>query len=157
MRMTRRGEVAATRVGDLWIYVGPDRPLDDATWREYLELCAEEVRTNGPYPGIMVWAPRHGPSAHQRRIMTVEYADRLRLDQQKRFALITESVLVRGIMTALSWVAAGTKMNAFAPAEVGRAFDWLGEEIRFDRERADDALRELLDETLRNLRAASNK
>lgn len=143
MLRTDGGEVSAARVGDLWIYVGPDRPLDDATWREYLDLCAQEVKRNGPYPGILVWAPRHGPTAHQRRIMTEQYGAALRLDRQRRFALITESALVRGIMTALSWVASGTKMNAFAPSDVDAAFAWLAEEIRFDEGEAKDALQSL--------------
>lgn len=130
-------------VGELWIFVMPDTPITDAMWREHLEMCADEVKRNGPYPGVLGWAPKSGPSAGQRRIMTVEYADRIRIDKQRRFALVTESALVRGIMTALSWVAAGTKMNAFAPDDVGRAFDWLAEEVAFDRRQAVDALHAL--------------
>lgn len=130
-------------VGELWIFVMPDTPITDAMWREHLESCAEEVKRNGSYPGVLGWAPKSGPSAGQRRIMTVEYADRIRIDKQRRFALVTESALVRGIMTALSWVAAGTKMNAFAPDDVGRAFDWLAEDVTFDRRQAVDALHAL--------------
>lgn len=144
MVRTRRGSVGSARVGELWIFVMPDRPVDDALWREHLENCAAEVRRNGPYAGVLGWAAKNGPSAAQRRIMTVEYADRLRLDKQRRFALITESALVRGIMTALGWVSPGTKMNAFAPSDVDRAFDWIAEDgIVFDRKQAEEALRSL--------------
>lgn len=143
MLRTHGDTVISARVGELWLFVMPDQPIDDATWRAHLEVCADEVERNGPYPGVLGWAPKAGPSAGQRRIMTVEYGSRIRINRQRRFALVTESAFVRGIMTALRWVAAGTEMNAFAPDDVSRAFDWLAEDVRFDRNRAEDALHTL--------------
>lgn len=155
MSRSLREEVSARRVGDLWISVHPDHVIDDATWREHLEASVEEVSRNGPYPGILVWAPKHGPSASQRRMMTEEYAKRLCLDQQRCCAVITESQLVRGIMTALSWFGSDTAMKAFAPADIAKAFDWLALHISFDRMDAEDALRSLRVRAARMERTAS--
>ena len=139
----QRAEVIAKRVGDLWITVHPDHAITDAEWREHLDVSVTEVQRNGPYPGILVWAPKQGPSAHQRRIMTEEYGKKLSLDKQRACAVITDSALVRGIVTALTWFGAGTAMNAFSPPDVSKAFDWLALHIEFDRKRAEDALQSL--------------
>lgn len=155
MLRTREGEVVAARVGDLWISVQPDRPIDDAAWRAHLDFSVEEVARNGPYPGLLVWAPKHGPSAHQRRIMTDEYRKPLRLDQQRACAVITESAIVRGILTAFSWLGSGTAMNAFAPPDAAKAFDWLALHVSFDRKQAEDALHTLRFSNVRPQRAGS--
>ncbi len=143
MSTAQRAEVGAKRIGDLWITVHPDHALSEAEWREHLDLSVAEVQRNGPYPGILVWAPKQGPSAHQRRIMTEEYGRRLSLDKQRACAVITDSALVRGILTALTWFGSGTAMNSFSSSDASKALDWLALHIEFDRRRAEDALHSL--------------
>jgi hypothetical protein len=143
---TQGVDIAVARVGELWIHVSPGHPVDDATWREYLDVSTNEVKTNGPYAGMLVWAATHGPTTRQRRIMTEEYGEALHLHQQRRLAIITGSPIVRGIMTAMSWAAKRTKMRAFAPSHAEGALEWLAEDIAFDRDEAHRVLTQLRDE-----------
>jgi len=76
--------------------------------------------------------------------LTEEYAQAVRLDAQRRVALVSDSALVRGAITAINWF---TKKHvvAFAPKDVSRALDWLAEDIRFDRKEADVTLGDIVE------------
>jgi hypothetical protein len=59
----------------------------------------------------------------------------------KRIALLTDSALARGSLTAYGWlVGAKLKYRAFRPSEGEAALAWLAEHVRFDRARARAAL-----------------
>ena len=143
MEITRDGNMACTRVGTLWLAAVGERPISDDTWHEYLEQSASSVRLAGPFHGILLWAPKHGPSAAQRKMLTGEFADAVRIDTQRRVALISESALVRGTITAINWF---TRVNtaAFAPRHAQRALDWLAQDIAFDRLHARRVLDEIV-------------
>lgn len=139
MDITRDGGLASVRIGRLWLAASGARAIADDAWREYLECSAASVKIDGPFHGVLFWAPTHGPSAAQRKMLTHEFAESIRLDEQRRVALISDSALVRGTLTAINWFARKNTV-AFAPGEVRRAFDWLAEEIAFDRALAQRAL-----------------
>lgn len=143
MEFTRDGNMASARVGRLWLAASGRRAIDDDTWREYLGHSANSVRSNGPFHGVLFWAPKHGPSAHQRKMLIDDFAKAVRLDVQRRVALVSGSALVRGTITAIKWF---TRSNvvAFAPSEHQRALDWLAEDIAFDRAQAGRALDEII-------------
>ena len=143
MDITRDGNVASVRVGNLWLAASGWRPIADGAWREYLEASAASVRTDGPFYGVLFWAPAHGPSARQRKMLTHEFAEAIRLDAQKRVALISESALVRGTITAINWFARKNDV-AFSPKDVRRALEWLAADIAFDETLAQRALDEII-------------
>jgi hypothetical protein len=141
--LTRDGNVASTRVGNLWLMATGSRPIQDETWRQYLEHSAASVVARGPFHGVLTWAPKHGPSTSQRRMLTGEFAEAIRLDAQRRVAVVSESAFARGTMTAINWLAK-KNLAAFAPREIDLAFDWLEEDIEFDRVEAQDGLQQII-------------
>jgi hypothetical protein len=135
LRIIGGGVMAGARVDELAITVQGDLPADDKTWRENLEAQAELARKHGLQTGILVWTLKHGPSARQRQLLAGEF--NWSIAQQRRLAIITESVVLRGTATAVGWFSGGgMKTRGFIPRELDEAFDWLGEECRFDRDQA---------------------
>jgi len=139
MEITRDGNLASERIGKLWLAASGRRAIADETWREYLDHAANSVTRDGPYHGVLFYAPKHGPSASHRKMLTHEYARAVRLDLQRRVALISDSAIVRGAITAINWFTR-TNLVAFPPREARHALDWLAEDIAFDRSQAEHAL-----------------
>jgi hypothetical protein len=143
MLVTRDGNMASSRIGKLWLAASGDRPITDLTWREYLDQAAASVKSAGPFSGLLFWAPKHGPSGSQRRMLTREYAESVRLDAQRHVALVSDSALVRGTITAINWITR-SNMLAFAPQGSREALDWLAKGVPFDRKQAERALEGLI-------------
>jgi hypothetical protein len=139
MDVTLDGNIASARVGKLWLAASGRRPITDDAWREYLGHSVVSVRSDGPFHGVLFWAPKYGPSASQRKALTGEFAQAVRLDAQRRVVLISGSALVRGTMTAINWITRST-LAAFAPTEGPRALEWLAKDVEFDRAQAQRAL-----------------
>jgi hypothetical protein len=131
--------VACVRVGSLWIIATGSDPIADEAWRSYLQHMAASVAKHGPLHGILTWAPKHGPSTTQRKMLTGEFADAVQLSARRRMAVVSDSTVVRGTLIAINWVA-GKKLLSFALQEVDLAFDWLAEDAEFDRAVAERAL-----------------
>jgi hypothetical protein len=144
MRMTLDGNMASARVGKLWLGAAGRHAIKDETWRQYLDHAAASTASDGPFHGVLFWSPTHGPSASQRKVLRNEFARAIAVDAQRRVVLISESTLVRGAMTAISWFAR-TNAAAFSPADIQCAFDWLAEDIPFDRTQAQRALVQIVD------------
>jgi hypothetical protein len=143
VQVTRNGNMASARVGKLWLAATGLHAIDDDTWRQYLGQAAASVKSEGPFHGVLLWTPKHGPSASQRWMLTHEFAQAIALDAQRRVALISSSALVRGTITAIAWFTRNDVVT-FAPNEAERALDWLAEDIMFDRMQARYALEEII-------------
>jgi hypothetical protein len=122
--------------GNLW---------GNAAWREYCELYAAMVRERGAARVVLNLSPGWGPNSAQRRALTLDYRQAHRIDDIRRFALLTDSQLVRGIVTALSWLATGTQTAAYAPSRAVDAVAWLRQVIAFDVADAVAVFGELMD------------
>ena len=90
-------------------------PTDDE-WRSYLHLYESHqqlVRAN------LVVTRGGGPNAKQREAMS-------KLKNLRAFAtaVVSDSVVARGIVTAISWI--GKPIRAFTPSETDLAFEYLG-------------------------------
>lgn len=132
--------IAAARTGQLWLSATGTRGITDAMWREYLALATTSVATHGPFVGLFLYYPTSAPSSAQRRMLAEEYGTRVGLSAQKRVAVISDSAISRGAMTAISWLTSGSvALRAFPPSndEMSQALDWLGEVCDFDRQRAE--------------------
>jgi hypothetical protein len=143
MYVTRDGNLASARVDKLWLAASGARAISDESWRDYLGHASTSVKSDGPYFGVLFWAPQNGPSAAQRKLLTEEFAQAIRIDLQRRVALISDSPLVRGAITAITWFTR-SNVGAFAPKDAKKALDWLGEDIPFDRIAAQRALDEII-------------
>jgi hypothetical protein len=140
---TRGNELCVGRVGPLALVVGGDS-WDDAAWREHCELFAKMVEHFGAARLVFNLSPRRGPTSAQRRLLSLEYHTRNRIDEVRRFAMLTESALVRGALTALGWFAQRTKTSAYPPAKAMEALAWLRQDTAFDVVEAVTVFRELM-------------
>jgi hypothetical protein len=88
------------------------------------------------------WSTRSVESKNETATGTYEFAQAIRIDTQRRVALISDSALVRGTITAIEWF---TRANtaAFAARDARRALDYLAADIAFDRMRAERVLDEI--------------
>ncbi len=119
--------ICAERVEQTLLSVtGPNPILDDA-FESYLEQVAQSVTEHGPFHCFLSYSLTQGPSAKQRR-MVQEREHRLQLKNMNRVALISQSTLVRGAITAAAWLIPGKReLRAFPAAEVDHALAWLAE------------------------------
>ena len=144
MWATRGSELCVGRVGLIVLVVG-GRSWTNDVWREYCDLYASMIAQHGPAKAILNLSPGWGPDSAQRKMLTVDYREAHRIDDLRRFALISDSPIVRGIVTALSWVVRQGEPAAFAPSEAVAALAWLRGAIAFDVVRAVELFGELLD------------
>jgi hypothetical protein len=89
-------------------------PPTDEEWARWIALLQEHAK---PYLRVLVETPT-GPNAAQRKALA--QATR---GEDIRFAILTDSIVVRGIVTALAWL--GVPHRAFATTQEQQAADYL--------------------------------
>jgi hypothetical protein len=139
--------IAGLRVGDLWLSASGEEPISDAGWQEMLQFLCQTAAASGPVTASLNWCPKHGPSNAQRNLLTKgSYADAMQIDKTRRSAIMSDSVVVRGALTAIGWLlGAKFQARAFAPKELPAAFEWTSEECNVDRAVAERAHPQLLE------------
>jgi hypothetical protein len=129
---TRGKELCLGRVGSLALVVTGDDWTDTA-WREYCDLYSHMVVHHGSARGVFNFSPRHGPTSSQRSLLFNEYYRAHRIDHIRRFVLMTNSPVVRGIVTALSWFARGEQQTKTAdPARAKQSLAWVRADVEFN-------------------------
>jgi hypothetical protein len=129
------------RSGRVHVAIHDAAPPTDAEWTGWLELIRE---ARAAHPRFYVETHGGGPDAKQRRALG-EVVDKAEM----RVAVLTESLVARGIVTALAWL--GFSQRAFGLTEQHAAFAYLeleAEEVKcvleeLPRLRADTGLKEL--------------
>ncbi len=101
-------------VGRVCVAVLYRAPPNDDEWSRWLALLRER---GGQRVRVLV-ETQNGPNAAQRKALA--QATR---DMDVRFAIMTDSLIVRGIVTALAWL--GVPHHAFAPEQLGQAVAYL--------------------------------
>lgn len=133
--------------GELMLCVCTSERWTDPMWREYLDLVVE-YQTKFMVPrGVLTFSPTQSPNATQRRIMADEYKDKTNTDRIARLVIMSESTIVRGVITAMTWILPKgdrAQSNAFKPADFNQALSWLAEGVKFDRARFEAVYREAL-------------
>jgi len=113
-------KIAFDRLDSSYVLViGPASPRD-AEWTEWVEFITVNS-TPGMKPRILVVTDGGAPSAAQRAALndvTEQYKSEVKV------AVVTESTMARGALTALSWFAANV-YRPFSPAEVDKALQYL--------------------------------
>ena len=125
-----RPQMYSCVIDDLTVNVnGPD-PFVDADWEAYV-LWTEDLISRGiPVKGALTFSPFQSPNAAQR--------ERLRQSLQKgvqgapRVAVLSDSAMVRGAMTALSWFIKSVHAKGYRPMESDLAMTWLAQQLEFD-------------------------
>lgn len=113
--------------------------ITDEQWTEYLEgayAIAKKLR-RPPLVGVMCCTDAF-PSAKQRQ-MSKDFIDKYYDTRFHRVAIVTESAVIRGAMTAMRWVIPTLTMRAFLPSAIGEGVNWLREVAEFDAALALDA------------------
>src|SRR5438876_964688 len=114
--------------GQLIVAATADTPMTDLAVDEFVAKLVPLVEGRR-VAGLLQYSPSQSPTAAQRQRLANATAGKHPL---KRVALVSESRLVRGAITALSWLIPGTQTRAFAPRGCRAAFDWLAQEVAFD-------------------------
>jgi hypothetical protein len=101
--------------GRVYVCVVRDVEPTDREWAYFVELCRQR---DGQDIRCLVESHKTGPNAKQRKALAdattgIDY----------RAAILTDSIVARGIVTALSWL--GVPQRAFAPDDFASAGNYL--------------------------------
>lgn len=108
-------------VDDIGVIVHGAGAPSAAEWQEWL---AEYRRKSSLLSGVFIYSLGGGPTSAQRTDL-LKIVDKLQHVPQT--VMVTESAMVRGIITALSWfVAPAKRARVFSPADLENAFGVLG-------------------------------
>jgi hypothetical protein len=126
--------MAMCRQGRVLLGVHHQHPPTDQEWARWIGLAIES--SAGGVRTLVVSGGNAGPNAKQRRAL----AEALQ-GVDIRSAILTDSLVVRGIVTAIAWL--NVALRAFAPDQQLEAADYLGLDER-EREWAFTELPRLL-------------
>jgi hypothetical protein len=122
------------RVDQILLCVSGSKAITDTAMGMYIDFIVRSVKERGPFDGAFLFMPIHGPSTAQRRMLTERSAE-TQLDRASRIALLSDSAIVRGGITAIYWLTRGkNELKAFRPVVYRDAFEWLAAKARFDQE-----------------------
>jgi hypothetical protein len=138
---TPGNEIAIAQVGELAMAVYGSRQWSDTTWGVHCEQAVEQARLAGFPRGSLNYAPEQGPNARQRKQMTEAIEDFQ--PHIRRVTLLTNSIVIRGVLTAFGWLLPGPEFRVFHPDDQGACFDWLAGAVRFDPDEARERLAQL--------------
>jgi hypothetical protein len=65
-------------------------------------------------------------------VTTTEHVTR----KVERVALLTESLVLRGVLTAFGWLIPRIELKTFDPKDEAVCLDWMAEKAKFDRAEA---------------------
>lgn len=120
---------AHARVGPLAVNVNNSKTPTDKEVREYMQATIRAAR--GDFAQVSLSCFVHQvPNANQRKII-LEEMEQNRLPPLARTALLTDSALMRGALTAYSWLTRSDS-DSFAISDRRRALVWLAERATFD-------------------------
>lgn len=120
---------AHARVGPLSVNVNVARAISDDHLREYVKATIGAARGNWARVSLAYFA-HDIPSARQRQII-IDAMDQQGVPHSERVALLTDSALMRGALTAYSWLTA-SDTGPFSVADRQKALVWLAQKAPFD-------------------------
>jgi hypothetical protein len=104
------------RLDRVLIAVNDEQPLTDGEWDTWISLCLE--RAGKDARALIETRGQGGPNAKQRKRL-VELQQKVDI----RFAIASDSLVVRGIVTAVAWL--GVPLRAFEPDDYTAAAEFL--------------------------------
>jgi hypothetical protein len=106
--------------------------LDDGEWDRYVMAGYQLSKKSSMPPKVSMAMFTEGfPSAYQRSRLA-SHLKTHGVPPLVRVAVLTDSALIRGAMTAFGWIMPKTSMRAFDVNDVGACLDWLSGGGDFD-------------------------
>jgi SpoIIAA-like len=131
-----KGKMYFRQLDQLTINVSTARTIDDADWLTFLEDTLAISRSLRISTRVsMICSVYAHPDARQ-RMTASKFLVRNGLEKMGRIAVVTDSIMMRGAMTAFSWIMPKVSIDAFRAADIGSAFHWLHEAGTFDEAQA---------------------
>ena len=145
MLVTASKQIACSLTGDGLIVVAfGSTQWNDETWREYCANCCKlREEAGGPPIALFLYSPVKAPTAEQRNILQKEFAERLGFDKHTYGALLSDSMVARGALTAVAWLT-GMKTRTFRPDLYRDGLRWLAETKTFEMVTALELLSEAI-------------
>jgi hypothetical protein len=126
-------QLSSQRVGKCWVQATGLVTIQNSDWVDYIEYMKRSAQQDGPATTVIQYSPKVAPSAKQR--VELMKHDQLLFPNLRGLAIFTESTLMRGVMTALSWLTrSAVQMRAFAPAHLEDGLAWLATRDELDRD-----------------------
>lgn len=120
------------QMNELTVTVSIAKVITDEDWTAYLEGTLAIAKGFGLAANVSVMCCMNAfPNARQRQVAS-DFMKRHYIREMDRVAVITESVVIRGAMTAFSWIMPKVRVRAFDTNEVRDALRWLREVGAFD-------------------------
>jgi len=108
-------------------------------WDEYVMAGYQLARKMGQPPQVSMAAFTHGfPSAYQRGKLAT-HLKKFGVPPLLRVAVLTDSALIRGAMTAFGWIMPSTTLRAFEVLDISGCLKWLQQAAPFDEVKAASA------------------
>ena len=124
------------QLDQLTINISTAKTIDDKDWLAFLEdTLALSRRLGVPATVSLICCVNTYPSARQ-RMTASDFLERHRLERIGRVAVVTDNALVRGAVTAFSWLKPKLQLSEFRSAEAVSAFQWLRQGGTFDEAQA---------------------
>jgi hypothetical protein len=126
------GEMYFRQMRELTVTVSTAKTITDEAWTAYLEGTLAIAKGFGLAANVSLLCCVHAyPNARQRQ-MASDFMIRHYIRNMDRVAVVTESLFVRGAMTAFGWIMPRVRVRAFDTNETRDAFRWLREGGTFD-------------------------
>ena len=136
------GEMYFRQLHELTLTVSIAKTISDEDWAAYLEGTLAITKRCGLAANVSLLCCVHAfPNARQRQ-MASDFMNRHYTREMERVAVITESMVIRGAMTAFSWIMPKVRVHAFDTNETRDALRWLREAGTFDEALALEAWHE---------------
>jgi hypothetical protein len=130
------GKMYFRQLDQLTINVSTVRLIDDNDWLTFLEDTLAISKHIGVLTKVsLICCVYAYPNARQ-RMAASNFLVRHRLEKMERLAVLTDSTLMRGAMTAFNWIMPKVRTTAFRTAQTAAAFQWLHETGSFDQAQA---------------------
>jgi hypothetical protein len=130
------------QIKELSVTVSTAKVITDEDWNAYLEGTLAIAKGFGLAANVsLICCMNAFPNARQRQ-MASDFMKKHYLREMERVAVITESMVIRGAMTAFGWIMPKVRTRAFDTNEVRDALRWLRESGSFDESVASEAWHE---------------
>jgi hypothetical protein len=123
--------IVHARLGKLSLNVFNLAQLTNEAWVTYLEGTLRVADGDFASVTLVHFVEASSTSAHRK--LAADFLRSRGIPDLERIALMTDSDMLRGALTAYGWLQPKLVHRAFAPPDYPRALAWLAEAAEFDR------------------------
>lgn len=130
VKVTKQAHLAYARLNQMQMVVLAETEISNTDLQEFIADVSDNYRRFGPVQTFFVYSKTARLNALQRKMITD--AVRALGASFRANAIVTDSLAVRGMVTALSWIFP-THTASFSLVKVDKALDWLQTFCDFDK------------------------